>query len=93
MGMGIGYHRPKRLFITRLKANSQIALRVASHFELSISVLKSPSEMVNLLLISSVAISKRVMSERLSVFLLLRSRSMLRGSISDSVAFAQQVAM
>lgn len=54
-----------------------IARRVASHFADSISVRSSPREMVNLLLISSVAMSKRFIRARVSSFRVLSSISIL----------------
>lgn len=57
--------------------NLQIALLVASHFALSISVRRSPSEMVNLLFISSIDKSKIFNSDRFSAFLLFISISIL----------------
>ena len=54
-----------------------MARRVASHFALSISVLKSPNEIVNLLLISSIDKSNSFNSDRFSAFLLFISISIL----------------
>jgi hypothetical protein len=57
--------------------SSQIARRVASHFALSISVRKSPRLIVNLLLISSIARSNSLSSERFSAARLFMSISIL----------------
>lgn len=83
--------------------HSLIALRVASHLACSISVLRSPIEMVNLLFNScvslmcqperasnadrtptSIAISYPFCSDRVSLFRLFMSISMLRSSLSIS---------
>lgn len=59
-----------------------MARRVASHLALSISVLKSPREMVNLLLISSIERSNTFNSDRFSALRLLRSISILQAMAS-----------
>ena len=65
------------------RENLQIALLTESHFADSISVRKSPIEMVNLLLISSMNRSKPFCSERVSDLRLFMSISILTLTLVD----------